>query len=138
MEKIITTIKMEFWKAIVAIIPAGYFVLTGAMKQAVFTMCMLLILDTITGWIKSTKWFCGGFSSTKMFNFKKMICYMIAILLAFNLSKLPYLTDSFIYVCAWLGLREGWSVMENLSDMGLPFPQAIIKKVAGQLKDCNK
>lgn len=128
---------MEFWKAVFAIIPAGYFALTNAMQEAVFTMFMFLTLDTMTGWIKSTRWFCGGFSSTKMFNFKKMICYMIGILLAFQLSKLPYLTDSFIYICAWLSLREGWSVMENLSEMGLRFPQQIVSNVAGQLKKCD-
>ena len=133
----VTTIKMEILKALTAIIPTGYFVLNGAMGEAVFTMICLLTLDTITGWIKSTSWFCGGFSSTKMFNFKKMICYMIAILLAFQLSKLPFFNDSFIYICMWLSLREGWSIIENLSDMGLPFPQHIIKKIRGELNNCN-
>jgi toxin secretion/phage lysis holin len=135
MEK--TNIINEILKAIMAIIPTGYFVLNGAMQEAVFTMVMFLTLDTITGWVKSTGWFCGGFSSNKMFNFKKMICYMIAILLAYNLSKLPFLADSFIYVCMWLSLREGWSIMENLSDMGLPFPQQLVEKISGQLKKCE-
>jgi len=33
MEKILATIKIEFWKAFVAIVPAGYFVLTGQIKD---------------------------------------------------------------------------------------------------------
>lgn len=130
---------MEFWKAVFAIIPAGYFIMTNAMQEAVFTMVMFLILDTLTGWIKSTKWFCGGFSSTKMFNFRKMICYMVVVLLAFQLTKLPYLEDSFVYVCAWLSLREAWSVIENLSEMKMPFPKHIIEKiVSGVNEDNNK
>jgi phage-related holin len=133
----ITTIKMEIATAIAAIIPAGYFVLTGDMQDAVYTMIGFLVLDTITGWVKSTSWFCGGFSSTKMFNFRKMICYMIAVLLAFQMSKLPFLSDTFIYICMWLGLREAWSIMENLGDMGLEFPQSIVQKVAGQLNNCK-
>ena len=128
---------MEISKALIAIIPTSYFVLTEHMGEAVFTMLMFLLLDTITGWIKSSGWFCGGFVSTKMFNFRKMICYMIAVLLAFQLSKLPFLSDTFIYICMWLSLREGWSIMENLSDMGLSFPQQLVKKMRGELVKCE-
>lgn len=130
-------LKIEFKKILIAIIPSGYFVLTSGMQEAVFTLVMFLILDTVTGWVKASGWFCGGFCSEKIFNFKKMILYMIGLLLAFELSKLPFLADSFICICAWFSTREAWSVMENLADCGLEFPQQLVQKVSGQLKTCN-
>lgn len=130
-------LKIEFRKILAAIIPSGYFVLTSGMQEAVFTLVMFLILDTITGWVKASGWFCGGFCSVKMFNFKKIILYMIVISLAFELSKLSYLEGAFIFICIWLSSREAWSVMENLADCGLEFPQQLVQKVSGQLKTCN-
>ena len=44
---------------------------------------------------------------------------------------------SFIYVVGWLSLREAWSIMENLSDMGLPMPQKVVETVRGELKKCQ-
>ena len=45
-----------------------------------------------------------------------------------------YFDEAFVYVVTWFSLREAWSVLENLSEMGLQFPQDIVKKVAGQIK----
>jgi phage-related holin len=135
----LNSLRIEVLKAVLSIVPAGYFVFTGQMQEAVFTFGLFLTLDTITGWVKSTGWFCGGFVSTKLVNMKKIICYMLAILLAFPLSHLPYFDWSFIYVVGWLSLREAWSIMENLSDMGLPMPQKIVETVRGELiKSQNK
>lgn len=124
-----TAIKLEIGKMITALIPAGYFIWTGEMYFAIITFGLLLTLDTITGITKSTRLFCGGFCSNKLVNMKKIICYMIAILLAYLLTTLPYFEGSFIYIVAWFSLREAWSIMENLSDMGLQLPQDIIKNV---------
>lgn len=137
MKNLIEKICFEIQKASIAIIPAGYFILSDKMAEAVFTLGFAVVLDTATGWVRSSGWFCGGFDSHKMFNFKKYICYVIAILLGYCLTKLPYMPDTFIYVCAWLSLREAWSVMENLADMGLEFPQQIVKKVSGQMRGCK-
>jgi len=133
----ITAIKLEIGKMITALIPAGYFIWTGEMHFAITTFILLLTLDTVTGITKSTKLFCGGFCSNKLVNMRKLICYMIAILLAYLLTTLPHFEGSFIYVVAWFSLREAWSIVENLSDMGLQFPQHIIKRVAGELNKCD-
>jgi len=57
----ITAIKLEIGKMITALIPAGYFIWTGEMHFATTTFILLLMLDTLTGVIKSTGLFCGGF-----------------------------------------------------------------------------
>ncbi len=130
----IEVIKLELGKMLAALVPAGYFIWTGEMQIAIITFALFITLDTITGAIKSTALFNGGFSSTKLVNMKKVICYMLAIIFAYLLSLLPYFDGAFVYVVTWFSLREAWSVMENLSEMGLQFPQDIVKKVAGQVK----
>ena len=132
-----TAIKLETMKALLAIIPTGFFIWTDTMYNFSFLLVLLIGLDTMTGWIKTSGWFCGGFVSTKMFNFKKMISYAIALILFYLVSHIPTLQDSFLYIVWWLSLREAWSVMENLAYMGLKFPQQIVERVAGQLNNCK-
>jgi len=129
----LSTIKIEVTKMLLALIPAGFFIWTDQMQNFSILLLLLVALDTMTGWIKSTSLFKGGFSSNSMFNFKKMILYAIALMLFYLLSHIPGLEGSFIYVTWWLSLREAWSVMENLSDCGLEFPQRIVEKVRGSL-----
>jgi toxin secretion/phage lysis holin len=109
------------------------------MQKAVFILVLLIGIDTLTGMIKSTKWFCGGFSSTRMFNGRKMITYALALILFYVLSQMDVygFGDTFVYIACWLSLREAWSVVENLSDMGLQLPQTIIKKIVGEVKQCQ-
>lgn len=133
------TSTIELQTLFMALIPTGFFIWTGEMQKAVFILVLLVGIDTLTGMIKSTKWFCGGFCSTKMFNGRKMITYALALILFYVLSQMDIigLRDSFIYIACWLSLREAWSVIENLSDCGLILPQTIIQKVAGEIKKCE-
>jgi len=133
----ITTIEIQ--TALMALIPTGFFIWTGEMQKATLILILLVGIDTLTGMIKSTKWFCGGFSSTRMFNGRKMITYALALILFYILSQMDIigLSDTFVYIACWLSLREAWSVIENLSDMGLILPQTIIKKIAGEIQQCQ-
>lgn len=130
----IETIKLELYKMVLSIIPTSYFIWTQEMHFAITTFILLLTLDTITGAIKSTSLFNGGFSSTKLVNMRKIICYMLAIILAYLLSTIPHFSGAFVYIVTWFSLREAWSVVENLAEMGLQFPQDLVKKIAGEIK----
>lgn len=108
-------------------------------------LCVLMIADYITGMVKS--WQKGTLcSKIGLKGFVKKLCYALAVVagvgvdyviivvsssLGYNLGLKPF----FALLCiVWLIINECISVLENLSEMGIPMP-AFLVKVAKRLKN---
>jgi len=110
-----------------------------------FVLCALMITDYITGMVKS--WQKGTLcSKTGIKGFVKKLCYGLAVVAAtgvdyviitlsksfgYNLKIQPF----FALLCVvWLIINECISILENLTEIGVPMPAFLIK-IAKRLKN---
>lgn len=105
----------------------GY--LFGGLDVFISVFCTILLLDTITGMIKSL--FNGCYSSSKFRKgLGKKIGYLIAIVLSVQLDYLMgnigVLRGAMI-LC--LTANESISIVENLGEIGVPFPDVVINSI---------
>jgi len=108
-------------------------------------LCVLMTADYVTGMIKS--WQKGKLcSQSGIKGFVKKLCYGIAVIAAigvdyvvvtistgfgYDINVHPY----FALLCTvWLIINECISILENLSEMGVPMPAFLIK-TAKRLKN---
>lgn len=107
-------------------------------------LCVLMVADYVTGMVKS--WQAGTLSSrTGTVGLVKKLCYGLAVIAAAGVDyvivygaslagkEFSYRAVFVLLVIAWLAINECISILENLSEIGVPLPQPLIK-VAKRLK----
>lgn len=106
----------------------GY--LFGGLDILLEVFAMILIIDTVTGMLKH---FALGTYESKKFRqgLIKKSGYMLAIILAVQLDRLMGDTGALRSALLFLLIaNEGTSVIENLGEIGVPFPEPIINSIA--------
>jgi toxin secretion/phage lysis holin len=109
----------------------GFTFAFGGFDKAFIAFCSCLVLDTLTGITKGIK--SGEFSSRRMREgFATKVGYLIVIILATVLDRLmPDGAPILRTIALWFYIFvEGSSVIENLAQMGVPIPQAIVDRLA--------
>ncbi|WP_302569748.1 holin family protein [uncultured Clostridium sp.] len=119
----------EKFNIILASIGAVTGYLFGGLDTLIEVFCIILVLDTITGMIK---YYSKGEYQSKLFRqgLWKKCGYMLAIILTVQLDRL--MGDSGALRTALLFCviaNEGTSIIENLGEMGVPFPDTIINAI---------
>ncbi|MCE9654226.1 phage holin family protein [Clostridium celatum] len=105
----------------------GY--LFGGLDTLLEVFCIILVLDTFTGMFK---YYYKGEYQSKLFRkgLWKKCGYMLAVILAVQLDRLIGDTGalrSALLFC--LIANEGTSIVENLGQIGVPFPETIINAI---------
>ena len=117
-------------KALIALFPAGLFVLTEAHQQVIAIILWLLIIDTILGVTVSLKKkrFCSYRLTKALYKF---LLYMMAMATAYLVSslKLPFLEYFYLYVGAFIAITEALSNFEKLALLGFQVPKQILAKL---------
>lgn len=106
----------------------GY--LFGGLDILLEVFAMILIIDTVTGMLKH---FALGTYESKRFRqgLIKKSGYMLAIILAVQLDRLMGDTGALRSALLFLLIaNEGTSIIENLGEIGVPFPEPIINSIA--------
>lgn len=106
----------------------GY--LFGGLDILLEVFAMILIIDTLTGMLKH--YALGTYESKKFrLGLIKKSGYMLAIILAVQLDRLMGDTGTLRSALLFLLVaNEGTSIIENLGEIGVPFPQPIINAIA--------
>ena len=108
---------------------AGY--LFGGIDIMLKAFGMLLILDTISGMLRS---YWNGTYRSRAFRkegIPKIISYAIAIIMSVQLDILIGNTGALRAALLFCFIaNEATSVVENLGEMGIPFPNKIVKAIA--------
>lgn len=105
----------------------GY--LFGGLDTLLEVFCIILILDAFTGMFK---YYYKGEYQSKLFRkgLWKKCGYMLAVILAVQLDRLIGDTGalrSALLFC--LIANEGTSIVENLGEIGVPFPETIVNAI---------
>lgn len=144
-EKFIETIHLN--QKFVAIITfcggvLGYFF--GGLDILLNAFMVTLAIDTLAGMIKS---YLNGSYSSKLFRagLLKKCGYMLAVILAVQLDKLTGNTGALRGAMLLFSVaNEGTSIIENLGEIGIPFPEpivnaiAVLRKKAEQVEESKK
>jgi len=138
---------------IIGMIPINYFLWTEQFTGACIILVLLMVVDLITGIRKAQ--FKKEFSSTiaREKTTKKSIDYLTILLVGYlinmfflNVSIDGYVAEflvgliggfihcSFIVFVGFLIGVEGYSILENLAQMGQPIPRKIIDKWSKNIK----
>ncbi|MBR5528410.1 MAG: phage holin family protein [Clostridia bacterium] len=134
----------ETVKGIAAASFAGFAAYTKILALPVAVLCCAMLADYVTGIAQA--YFAGKLSSkTGMMGILKKLCYMFAVvcgvivdyvcasaqdMLGMNHGSITFFGTM---VTVWLILNEVVSILENLSEIGVPLP-AFLKTVAEKLK----
>lgn len=106
----------------------GYFF--GGLDVLLSAFMIILVVDTFTGMIKS---YMKGTYSSKLFRMGllKKCGYMLAVILAVQLDKLVGDTGALRGAMLLFSVaNEGTSIIENLGEIGIPFPEPIVNAIA--------
>lgn len=112
-------------------------------------LCVLMCADYCTGLAKS--WQAGTLSSrTGVLGFVKKLCYGIAVIAAAGVDYViayccelagkdfGYHPIFVLLVIVWLSINECISILENLSEIGVPLPAFLIKTANRLKKEVEK
>lgn len=101
--------------------------LLGGLDMLLIVFLTILVIDTCTGMIKA--WGLREYSSKKFrAGFLKKTGYMIAVLVAVQIDLLLGNTGILRGACLYLFIaNEGTSICENLGQMGVKLPPALIQ-----------
>lgn len=120
----------EKYNIIVSIIGGILGYLFGGLDMLLNVFVTILILDTVSGMFKS---YVTGRYESKKFRvgiFKKS-GYMLAVILAVQLDKLMGDTGALRSALLFCFIaNEGTSIIENLGEIGVPFPSPIMNAIA--------
>ena len=124
----------EKFKAIVTFCGAvlGYFF--GGLDVLLNSFATILVIDTFTGMLKS---YILGTYKSKLFRvgLLKKCGYMLAIILAVQLDHITGDTGALRGAMLLLSIaNEGTSIIENLGEIGIKFPQPVVNAIAALKK----
>ena len=129
------TMKYLKEKMILALFPAGLFVLTDMHKEIIAIILWMLIIDTVLGVMVSIK--NKNLRSHKLRDaLYKFMLYMMAMFTAFLVSQLdiPYLEYFYLYVGSFIAITEALSNFENLAILGFKLPKQLLAKLNDDFK----
>ena len=126
LESMLSFVKVNVAKLIGALIPTGFFLYSAQEYQAVQMLFIVLGVDILLGIALAIK--LKKFSSNRMGAcIPKMIGYMVAIiLLTVMIRMIPEAAVLFYYTISLFIFREVSSHVENLSLLGIKFPDKIM------------
>lgn len=104
--------------------------LFGGLDDLLNVFVTVLIVDTVTGMIKNYSF---GTYESKLFRrgLVKKSGYMLAIILAVCLDRLTGQTGVLRTALLFCFIaNEGTSIIENLGELGVPFPKQVIDAIA--------
>lgn len=110
----------------------------GGLDILLNAFTVILIIDTFTGMLKS--YIVGNYSS-KLFRMGllKKCGYMLAIILAVQLDHITGDTGALRGAMILLSIaNEGTSIIENLGEIGIQFPEPIVNAIAVLKKKSNE
>ena len=132
------TIGLIKTKALLALFPAGIFIITDVHREILAIVLWLLIIDTVLGVMVAikTKRFCS-YKLVKAIH--KFIIYMLALSTAYLVSSLdlPLLHYFYFYVGSFIAITEAVSNFEKMALLGLKVPKQILSKLNIDFKDNN-
>lgn len=133
-----TTIHNIGQKAIIALFPTGFFIITGAHKEIIAIILWMLIIDTVLGVTVAVKRkrFCSYILAKAIYKF---LLYMFAMATAYLVSclELPFLGYFYYYVGSFIAITEAVSNFEKLSLLGFQLPRELLSKLNIDFKDGN-
>lgn len=120
----------EKYNAIIALVGGILGYLFGGVDMLLKVFVTILILDTVSGMFKG--YVTGSYTSKKFRNGLWKKCgYMLAIILTVQLDKITgdigALRDALLFCFI---ANEGTSIVENLGEIGVPFPQQVMNAIA--------
>ena len=135
LEAVLLFVKSNAVKLIAALIPTGFFVYTAQDYLAVQLLFIVLGVDIFLGIALAIK--LKRFSSNRMGAcIPKAIGYMVAIiLLTVIMRMLPEAAFLFYYTLTLFIFREISSHIENLSLLGIKFPDKVMKLVNSEYEN---
>jgi len=108
-----------------------------AHEQALLTVFLLIILDTITGVIKAAK--ARNLGSREFFRVAiKLVIYSILMTCANLVDKALPLVIAMPIMYTFLAVTEGISILENIGESGFPVPTQILNKLKVMQKEIQK
>jgi len=100
----------------------------GINSDGVLSVLLLILIDTMTGFIRSYKE--KDLNSYSFFKFAyKVSAYLILIITARLVDKVAIGSFFSIMVETFLAITEALSIIENLSQLGVPIPTVLIKRL---------
>lgn len=126
-------------KFVLALVPAGVFIITDMHREVLAIVLWLLIIDTILGISVAIKY--KKISSGRMSRaLQKFLLYMSALATAYLVSCLdvPVVGYFYLYVGAFLATTEAVSIFENLAIFGLKLPKKLLIKINDEFSDVEK
>jgi len=108
-----------------------------AHEQALLTVFLLIVLDTITGVIKATK--ARNLGSREFFRVAvKLVIYSVLMACASLVDKALPLVIAMPVMYTFLAVTEGVSILENIGEAGFPVPNQILNKLKVMQKEIQK
>ncbi|MHA1210818.1 MAG: phage holin family protein [Candidatus Heimdallarchaeota archaeon] len=138
LESLLPFVKANALKLFVLVIPAGLFTYTAQDFQAVQLLFIVLGVDILLGIALAIKM--RRFSSHRMGAcIPRMIGYMVAIILLTVIMRIiPEAAFLFYYTLTLFIFREISSHIENLSLLGIKFPDKVMKLINSEYEDIEK
>lgn len=103
----------------------------GSIDTLFITVIVFMIIDYITGVVKhfSPEYKkADGISSSKgLWGFIKKFLYILVIIVGYRIDILMNIDILRNAICYFFIANEGISILENLTEMGVPFPAIITK-----------
>lgn len=140
-------------KIMIGLLPTSYFLWTNQFTGACIVLFLLMVLDGITGVRKAKQQ--KNFSSTiaREKTKKKALDYLTILLVGYLINMFfintsidglvaefmisligGFIHSAFIIFAGFLIGVEGYSILENLAQMGVPIPKKIIKDWSNNIK----
>jgi len=105
-----------------------------AHEQALLTVFLLIVLDTLTGVIKAAK--AKKLGSREFFRVAiKLVIYSILMACASLVDKALPLVIAMPIMYTFLAVTEGISILENIGESGFPVPNQILNKLKVMQKE---
>lgn len=126
-------------KALLALVPAGIFIITDIHREVLAIVLWLLIIDTLLGLALAVKY--KKVNSGRMVKaLHKFLLYITALTTAYLVSCLdvPVVGYFYLYVGAFISITEATSIFENLAIFGFKLPNKFLSKLNEDFNDIDK
>lgn len=126
-------------KALLALVPAGIFIITDMHREVLAIVLWLLIIDTLLGLTLAVK-----YKKVRSGRMNKALCkfllYMTALSTAYLVSCLdiPMVSYFYLYIGAFISITEAVSNFEKLALLGLKLPSKLLSKLNEDFNDIDK
>lgn len=129
-------------KGLLGFLTAGIFTVCGIDAQLLIILCVLILLDSITGIIKAHKQkkpiTSGGLKATVVKIFLYGITLITINLLAILLLRLNIdLTFTVFWLAGFLAIVEVKSILENITESGVLLPKWLNDKIRSLFNQLN-